>query len=132
MTSFVLVHSPSAGPATWAGVAGRLRKSGHGVAVPSLLGVAISDLAGIAEPSPMTRQTVNLAAVTSSIGQSGLAWTKPDWQPQHGDAHTPADMVGNLVAKVAVGHHAELLIWAREAAASSGSQRRPGRRPLAG
>ena len=39
MTSFVLVHSPSVGPATWAGVAGRLRESGHGVVVPSLLGV---------------------------------------------------------------------------------------------
>jgi len=37
MTSFVLVHSPSVGPATWAAVAGRLRESGHGVAVPSAL-----------------------------------------------------------------------------------------------
>jgi hypothetical protein len=40
MASFVLIHSPSVGPATWAGVADRLRESGHGVAVPSLLGIA--------------------------------------------------------------------------------------------
>jgi len=40
MGQFVLVHSPSVGPATWSGVAGQLREAGHLVAVPSLLGVA--------------------------------------------------------------------------------------------
>lgn len=37
---FVLVHSPSVGPATWEPVAGQLREAGHSVVVPSLLGVA--------------------------------------------------------------------------------------------
>jgi hypothetical protein len=40
MGQFVLVHSPSVGPATWSPVAGQLREAGHLVAVPSLLGVA--------------------------------------------------------------------------------------------
>jgi hypothetical protein len=40
MACFLLVHSPSVGPATWQPVAERLRHSGHQVAVPSLLMVA--------------------------------------------------------------------------------------------
>lgn len=36
---FVLVHSPSVGPGTWAPVAGRLRAHGATVVVPSLAGV---------------------------------------------------------------------------------------------
>ncbi|MFB7746260.1 alpha/beta hydrolase [Streptomyces sp. NPDC056132] len=36
---FVLVHSPSVGPATWAGVAERMSAAGHAVRVPSLLSV---------------------------------------------------------------------------------------------
>lgn len=36
---FVLIHSPSVGPATWLPVADRLRDAGHDVAVPSLLAV---------------------------------------------------------------------------------------------
>jgi len=43
MAQFVLVHSPSVGPATWSGVADRLRESGHLTAVPPLLGVADSE-----------------------------------------------------------------------------------------
>ena len=39
MALFVLVHSPSVGPATWQPVAGRLRELGHEAVVPSLLGV---------------------------------------------------------------------------------------------
>jgi hypothetical protein len=39
MTLFVLVHSPSVGPATWAAVAERLTIAGCDVAVPSLLTV---------------------------------------------------------------------------------------------
>jgi hypothetical protein len=38
--AFVLVHSPSVGPSTWAPVAARLRAMGAAVVVPSLLGVA--------------------------------------------------------------------------------------------
>ncbi|MGY0020880.1 alpha/beta hydrolase [Streptomyces sp. YJ-C3] len=37
---FVLVHSPSVGPATWRPVADRLRAAGHQARVPSLLHVA--------------------------------------------------------------------------------------------
>ena len=36
---FVLVHSPSVGPATWSAVAGRLAGAGHAAVVPSLLAV---------------------------------------------------------------------------------------------
>jgi hypothetical protein len=36
---FVLVHSPSVGPATWSAVAGRLADAGHAAVVPSLLAV---------------------------------------------------------------------------------------------
>src|SRR5215472_1659606 len=39
MAVFVLVHSPSVGPATWQPVAQRLRAAGHDALVPSLLGV---------------------------------------------------------------------------------------------
>ena len=39
MPIFVLIHSPSVGPATWQPVAARLRDAGHEVAVPSLLSV---------------------------------------------------------------------------------------------
>jgi hypothetical protein len=39
MPLFVLVHSPSVGPASWQPVADRLRAQGHQVAVPSLLAV---------------------------------------------------------------------------------------------
>lgn len=37
MPVYVLIHSPSVGPGTWAPVADRLRQSGHEVVVPSLL-----------------------------------------------------------------------------------------------
>jgi pimeloyl-ACP methyl ester carboxylesterase len=38
--TFVLVHSPSVGPLTWAPIAKRLEASGVGTIVPSLVGVA--------------------------------------------------------------------------------------------
>lgn len=40
MALFVLVHSPSVGPATWSPVASRLREGGLAVAVPTLVHVA--------------------------------------------------------------------------------------------
>ena len=40
MPVYVLIHSPSVGPGTWAPVADLLRRDGHEVLVPSLLGVA--------------------------------------------------------------------------------------------
>jgi hypothetical protein len=42
MPHFVLVHSPSVGPATWAAVADRLTAAGRDVTVPSLLDVTAS------------------------------------------------------------------------------------------
>lgn len=39
MAVYVLIHSPSVGPATWQPVAGRLREARCDVVVPSLLGV---------------------------------------------------------------------------------------------
>jgi hypothetical protein len=39
MAVFVLIHSPSVGPATWSAVADRLESRGHEVIVPSLLAV---------------------------------------------------------------------------------------------
>jgi hypothetical protein len=86
MTSFVLVHSPSVGPATWAGVAGRLRESGHGVALPSLLGVADGEppywpgvvaavnagLAGIAPGEPVVLVAHSNAGVFMPVIQAGL------------------------------------------------------------
>jgi hypothetical protein len=43
MAVFVLVHSPSVGPATWLPVARRLRDTAHQALVPSLLGVGDGD-----------------------------------------------------------------------------------------
>lgn len=40
---FVLVHSPSVGPSTWASVAGHLAAAGHPVRVPSLLHVGAGE-----------------------------------------------------------------------------------------
>ena len=42
MASFLLVHSPLVGPATWSWVAAELRRHGHDAAVPSLLDAATS------------------------------------------------------------------------------------------
>ena len=56
---FVLVHSPSVGPATWAPVAAELTHRGHSVLVPSLLGVA--------DAAPPAWQHVT-AAVVAALG----------------------------------------------------------------
>ena len=67
MATFVLVHSPAVGPATWQPVADRLRLTGHEVVVPSLLAIAngeppywpsvaatvVAALAGAAERGPL-------------------------------------------------------------------------------
>jgi len=60
MTVFVLVHSPSVGPATWEPVAARLRQAGHTALVPSLLDV------GDGEP-PYWRRVVT--AVSAGISE---------------------------------------------------------------
>jgi hypothetical protein len=58
--AFVLVHSPSVGPATWTPVADRLRATGATVQVPSLLDVADS-------PSPYWPRVVEV--VRASIAE---------------------------------------------------------------
>jgi len=63
---FVLVHSPSVGPATWAAVADRLTAVGHDVTVPSLLAAADG-------PGPYWPQVV--AAVAD--GLSGVPPGRP-------------------------------------------------------
>lgn len=62
MSFYVLVHSPSVGPGTWAPVAERLRQAGHEVVVPSLLTVA----AGGAPYWPRA-----VAAVRDALSQQG-------------------------------------------------------------
>jgi hypothetical protein len=66
MTVFVLVHSPSVGPATWQPVAERLTASGHQALVPSLLNV------GDGEPPYWPRV---VAAVRA--GLTGVAGNQP-------------------------------------------------------
>jgi hypothetical protein len=55
---FVLIHSPSVGPATWTPVAGELARRGHEALVPSLLTV------GTGEPPAWPRV---VAAVTGAL-----------------------------------------------------------------
>lgn len=62
MPVYVLVHSPSVGPGTWAPVADRLRQAGHEVVVPSLLGVAQGG-------APYWPRAV--AAVHEALGKAG-------------------------------------------------------------
>jgi len=75
MPLFVLVHSPSVGPATWSAVADRLRSAGCDVVVPSLLAV------GEGGPPFWPRA---VAAVTGSLGTA-----RPD-QPLVLVAHSNA------------------------------------------
>jgi pimeloyl-ACP methyl ester carboxylesterase len=75
MTVFVLVHSPSVGPATWLPVATRLAERGHRAVVPSLLGV------GEGEP-PYWQRVV--AAVTAGV--RGLAEDQPVVLAAHSNA----------------------------------------------
>lgn len=62
MGVYVLIHSPSVGPGTWAPVADRLRQAGHEVVVPSLLGVADGG-------APYWPRAVT--AVRDALGQAG-------------------------------------------------------------
>jgi Alpha/beta hydrolase family len=63
MPVYVLIHSPSVGPGTWAPVADRLRQSGHEVVVPTLLGVADGG-------APYWPRAV--AAVRDALGRAGV------------------------------------------------------------
>ena len=64
MPVYVLIHSPSVGPGTWAPVASRLHDAGHQVVVPSLLGVADGGL-------PYWPRAV--AAVRDALDREGTA-----------------------------------------------------------
>jgi hypothetical protein len=80
---FVLVHSPSVGPATWQPVPGQLQRMGHQAVVPSLLAIADCD-------PPFWPHVV--AAV-----QAGLARTDPD-QPLVLVAHSNAGVFMPVIA----------------------------------
>lgn len=84
MPLFVLVHSPSVGPATWAAVASRLGAAGRDVVVPSLLGVG----AGGAPYWPRVA-----AAVAGA-----LAGVKPD-QPVVLAAHSNAGVFVPVICR---------------------------------
>jgi pimeloyl-ACP methyl ester carboxylesterase len=76
--TFVLVHSPLVGPTTWAPVAAVLRRRGHEVVVPSLLGLAFA-------PQPQWRHavetvheaTAGLAGPVVLAGHSGAGALLP-------------------------------------------------------
>ncbi|NDZ83577.1 alpha/beta hydrolase [Streptomyces sp. SID10853] len=83
---FVLVHSPSVGPATWHPVAEQLAAAGHQVRVPSLLQVGAGgppfwpriaqavrdDLAGIPKDQPLTLVAHSNAGLVVPSVRSGL------------------------------------------------------------
>jgi hypothetical protein len=91
MTVFVLVHSPSVGPATWHPVAQRLRAAGHRALVPSLLAV------GDGEPPYWPRV---VTAVSASL--AGLEDDQPIVLAAHSNAgvFVPA-LVAGLTRPVA-------------------------------
>jgi hypothetical protein len=87
MTVFVLVHSPSVGPATWQPVAERLTSAGHQASVPSLLEVgdggppywprvvaaARAGLAGLAGNQPVVLVAHSNAGVFAPVLADGLS-----------------------------------------------------------
>jgi hypothetical protein len=90
MTVFMLVHSPSVGPATWQPVAERLTKAGHDVLVPSLLEV------GEGEPPYWPRVVTAVSA-----GVAGLAANQPVALVVHSNAGVFAPvLVGGLAQPV--------------------------------
>ncbi|MEV5890766.1 alpha/beta hydrolase [Nonomuraea fuscirosea] len=62
-TTFVLVHSPSVGPSTWAPVAESLERRGHAAVVPDLTGVS----AGSAPYWPRVVETVRAATPDTPV-----------------------------------------------------------------
>ncbi|WP_420035698.1 alpha/beta hydrolase [Streptomyces sp. cg28] len=86
-TTFVLVHSPSVGPATWRPVAARLEAAGHRVRVPSLLHVGDggppfwprvadavrADLSGLPDDSPVVLVVHSNAGLFLPVIRTALA-----------------------------------------------------------
>ena|SRR5205814_8509587 len=58
---FVLMHSPSVGPATWTPVAGKLARRGHEALVPSLLTV------GAGEPPAGPRVVAGVVGALAAV-----------------------------------------------------------------
>jgi hypothetical protein len=87
MTVFVLVHSPSVGPATWQPVADRLTAAGHEALVPSLLAVGDGEppywphvvaavragVAGLTADQPIALVVHSNAGVFAPVVLDGLA-----------------------------------------------------------
>ncbi len=102
MTVFVLVHSPSVGPATWRPVAERLASAGHQALVPSLLEVGDggppywprvvaavrAGLAGLTESQPVVLVVHSNAGVFAPVLIDGL--THPVASCIFADATVPA------------------------------------------
>jgi hypothetical protein len=102
MTVFVLVHSPSVGPATWQPVAVRLSAAGHQALVPSLLEVGEGEppywrralaavragLAGLTENQPIVLVVHSNAGVFAPVLVDGL--TQPVTSCIFADATVPA------------------------------------------
>jgi hypothetical protein len=102
MTVFVLVHSPSVGPATWQPVAERLSSAGHQALVPSLLDVGDggppywprvvaavqAGLAGLTENQPVVLVVHSNAGVFAPVLVDGLS--QPVTSCIFADATVPA------------------------------------------
>jgi hypothetical protein len=71
---FLLVHSPLVGPSTWRGVAERLRRAGHQVAVPDLRAAAESG-----DPDAIVTSAVaaGSAGPAALVGHSGAGFFLP-------------------------------------------------------
>ena len=94
---FVLVHSPSVGPATWSAVAGRLADAGQAAVVPSLLTVgeggppfwprvtaAVGDeLAGTDPAGPLVLVAHSNAGVFVPVIRCSLARPGPSRPSRH-------------------------------------------------
>jgi hypothetical protein len=88
MAVFVLVHSPSVGPATWQPVAQRLRDAGHQALVPSLLTV------GDGEPAYWPRV---VAAVATAL--DGLDADQPVVLVAHSNAGVFIPVIADGIAQ---------------------------------
>ncbi|WP_043638183.1 alpha/beta hydrolase [Nonomuraea candida] len=74
-TTFVLVHSPSVGPSTWAPVAAALERRGHAAVVPDLTGVSAGEapywpevVRAVREAAPGTPGTPVVLVAHSNAG----------------------------------------------------------------
>lgn len=103
---FVLVHSPSVGPATWTPVAGELDRRGYAALVPSLLDV------GAAEP-PVWRHVADAVA----SGLAGVPLDRPVILAAHSNAGVFVPVIRGAVRQpVAASVFVDALLPARQGA----------------